>query len=32
MILRADLAMIASWVPRQAHVLDLGCGNGELLR
>ena len=32
MILRADLAMIAAWVPKGAHVLDLGCGNGELLR
>ncbi len=32
MTLRADLAMIAGWVPQGAHVLDLGCGNGELLR
>jgi methionine biosynthesis protein MetW len=32
MSLRPDLAMIAGWVPKGAHVLDLGCGNGELLR
>lgn len=28
---RADLATIASWIPRNSRVLDLGCGNGELL-
>lgn len=30
-ITRADYAAIANWVPRNARVLDLGCGNGELL-
>ncbi|NBT34637.1 MAG: methionine biosynthesis protein MetW [Betaproteobacteria bacterium] len=29
--LRADLALIAQWVPRGAKVLDLGCGDGALL-
>lgn len=29
--LRADLAFIASWVPANAHVLDLGCGDGAML-
>ena len=29
--LRADLAVIADWVPREAHLLDLGCGDGALL-
>lgn len=29
--LRADLAFIANWVPEKAHVLDLGCGEGEML-
>jgi homoserine O-acetyltransferase len=28
---RADYAAIASWVPRKARVLDLGCGDGGLL-
>jgi len=28
---RADLEIIASLVPQGARVLDLGCGNGELL-
>ncbi len=29
--LRADLALIADWIPPEARVLDLGCGNGALL-
>ncbi|WAW11166.1 methionine biosynthesis protein MetW [Oxalobacter vibrioformis] len=29
--LRADLAFIAHWVPKEAHVLDLGCGDGAML-
>ncbi|MBC7416486.1 MAG: methionine biosynthesis protein MetW [Herminiimonas sp.] len=29
--LRPDLAFIAHWVPRQANVLDLGCGDGVML-
>ncbi|HEX4872907.1 MAG TPA: homoserine O-acetyltransferase [Nevskiaceae bacterium] len=29
--LRGDLARIAAWIPAGARVLDLGCGNGELL-
>lgn len=29
---RADFATIASWVKPGARVLDLGCGNGALLR
>lgn len=29
--LRPDLLLIASWVPVGARVLDLGCGDGELL-
>lgn len=31
MILRADLQAIADLIPPKAKVLDLGCGNGELL-
>ena len=27
---RPDLAFIAHWVPRQAHVLDVGCGDGVM--
>ncbi|MGA1228987.1 MAG: methionine biosynthesis protein MetW [Burkholderiaceae bacterium] len=29
--LRGDLAQIAQWVPQEARVLDLGCGDGALL-
>ncbi|RLD00402.1 MAG: methionine biosynthesis protein MetW [Chloroflexota bacterium] len=28
---RFDLQVIASWISPGAHVLDLGCGNGDLL-
>ncbi|CUI07284.1 methionine biosynthesis protein MetW [Massilia sp. P8910] len=30
--LRPDLAFIAHWVPEQSHVLDVGCGDGAMLR
>ena len=30
-MMRADLELIYDWVPEGAHVLDLACGNGELL-
>jgi methionine biosynthesis protein MetW len=30
-VLRADLAFIAHWVPKQSQVLDLGCGDGVML-
>lgn len=30
-MLRKDLQLIYDWIPAQAHVLDLGCGGGELL-
>jgi methionine biosynthesis protein MetW len=30
--LRADLAFIAHWVKDGAHVLDVGCGDGAMLR
>jgi methionine biosynthesis protein MetW len=29
--LRPDLAFIAHWVPKSAHVLDVGCGDGVML-
>ena len=29
---RPDLAFIAHWVPAKAHVLDVGCGDGAMLR
>ncbi len=32
MNLRADLALIAEWVAPRSRVLDLGCGDGALLR
>lgn len=28
---RPDLALIAHWVPHNAHVLDVGCGDGAML-
>jgi methionine biosynthesis protein MetW len=30
-IMRYDLRIIASWIERDSRVLDLGCGNGDLL-
>lgn len=30
--LRPDLAFIAHWVPEKSHVLDVGCGDGAMLR
>ena len=29
---RSDLATIADMIPTHAKILDLGCGNGELLK
>ena len=29
--MRADLEIIQHWIPAGSRVLDLGCGNGELL-
>ncbi|MDY6994657.1 MAG: methionine biosynthesis protein MetW [Pseudomonadota bacterium] len=31
MNLRTDLALISEWILPEAHVLDLGCGDGTLL-
>jgi methionine biosynthesis protein MetW len=31
MRLRPDLALVADLIPQGSHVLDLGCGSGELL-
>ena len=31
MNLRDDLQLIYDWIPAQSRVLDLGCGDGELL-
>lgn len=31
MNLRNDLQLIYDWIPERTHVLDLGCGKGELL-
>lgn len=28
---RADFNVISGWIPKNAHVLDLGCGDGTLL-
>ena len=29
---RYDYDLIASWIPERSRILDLGCGDGELLR
>ena len=29
--MRADLEIIQQWIPKNSRVLDLGCGDGELL-
>jgi methionine biosynthesis protein MetW len=29
--MRADLEIIQDWIPAGSRVLDLGCGDGELL-
>src|SRR5690606_8747114 len=31
MTLRADLQIIEQWIRPDSHILDLGCGDGELL-
>jgi methionine biosynthesis protein MetW len=31
MMLRSDLNIIQQWIKPDSHVLDLGCGSGELL-
>lgn len=30
-VLRKDLQLIYDWIPQGSHILDLGCGKGELL-
>lgn len=30
--MRRDLRLIANWIPQGSRVLDLGCGDGELLK
>lgn len=30
-VIRPDFALISEWIPHGARVLDLGCGDGELL-
>ncbi len=32
MSLRADLALISEWIKPDSHILDLGCGDGTLLK
>ena len=32
MSLRADLALISEWIKPDSRILDLGCGDGTLLR
>ena len=32
MAFRKDLLLISSWIKPNTKVLDLGCGNGELLK
>ena len=32
MAFRKDLLLISSWIESNTKVLDLGCGNGELLK
>lgn len=29
--MRLDLTQIQKWIPKEARVLDLGCGDGEFL-
>ncbi len=29
---RGDLALISSWIKPNSKVLDLGCGDGDLLK
>jgi tRNA1(Val) A37 N6-methylase TrmN6 len=32
MSLRVDFQIISDWIPENSKVLDLGCGNGSLLK